>query len=542
MNAERMRKVRGPILLILATLAMIAPIWSVERFVVQDGSAHLNTSFMMVEMLKGNDFFRAQFEFNSPFVPNSSAHWLIGSLLQIFSPFVVTKVMMTLAFVLVPISVLWLRRQVAGPESPTTAFLLGSACSFNWFWMLGTFNFMFGLAGFAFTLGLFWRWRNEMNAARSLVICFLVTFIFFTHLVGFLLITGSIFVLAISLKDHSRKKALLWTAPAMLAAAALFLLFKTQIGDSGGGLSPFWSSMSDPFALRSWFHHLISIDPFALLSRRALPFTDFDSPYFAIFSPALWTLVAVALLFVGTLVASEGRRTLFSEKLPFALLAAGATLVALFGPEYSFSVSGGLLRQRLAIASVILIAPLFTFGYGKFNLLAQGCLVFVLVFQTAVMWQYAFSTNEETRGFVEAGREIPDGQRIASTVILKDRLRFHSLPVPQMINYIGTGRDLVIVDNYAMAYNLFSIVTRDVRMREFNQCLTASNVLYEQNPFEDFGNDLRNLDFCLSNDSGKIDTMLLYGRDDAVEAILRKTFEPQPFYESERIRLYRRRN
>ncbi|MFN0140366.1 MAG: hypothetical protein ACKVQW_09820 [Pyrinomonadaceae bacterium] len=527
-------------LLILATAAMIAPIWSVERFVVQDGSAHLNTSFMMSEMLKGNDFFRALFEFNSPFVPNSSAHWLIAVLLQFFAPFVVTKIMMTLAFVLVPLSVLWLRRQVVGPESQTTAFLIGSACSFNWFWMLGTFNFMFGLAGFAFTLGLFWRWRNEMNAVRSFVIFLLVTFIFFTHLVGFLLITGSILVLAISARNESRKSALLWTAPAMFAASVLFLLFKTQIGDSGGGLSPFWSSMSDPYALRSWFDHLVSIDPFVLLSRKTMPLTDFDSPYFALFSPALWILAAVTLLLVATLLTSDGRRGLFSEKLPFVLLAAGATLVVLFGPEYSFNVAGGLLRQRLAIAAVIFFVPLFAFSAGKFKLLAQGSLMFVLIFQTAVMWEYAFSSNEETRGFVEAGREIPDGQKIASTVILRDRLRFHSFPVPQMINYIGTGRNLVIVDNYAMGYNLFSILMSDAGNREFNQRLTASNVLYAQNPLEDFGTDLRNLDFCLSNGSGKIDTMLLYGRDDAVEAILRKTFEPQPFYESGNIRLFRK--
>lgn len=524
--------------MLISTLVIIAPIWSVERFIIQDGSGHVNTAFVMTEMLKGNPFFTSLYEFNSPFVPNSSGHWLMVMLLQILSPLIVTKIMMTLTFVIVPLSVVWLRRQVCGTDGLMTSFLIGCVVAFNWFWLLGTFNFMLGFAGFVFTLGLFWRWREEMNFSRSLILCLLIAVIFFSHLVGFLMLTGSLFVIVLFTEAGSRKRALVWTAPVMLTAAVLFILYKTQIGAGGEGFSPAWRSLSEPLSLRSWLSQLIAVDPFVLLSRKTLPFTDLNSSLFALFSPILWAVAGLLLLAVHTLLARSDRQP---RRLPFMILGLGCFVVALFGPDDFNLSNGSLLRQRVFMAAIVLAVPLLTLSVGKLKLLGQVCIVVVLVFQTAVLWEFALRSDAETRGFIEAGQQIPDEQRIASTVILEDSPRFHAFPATQMINYLGTGRNIIVVDNYEMGYNLFPIVLRDIESRKFVHGFTGSNVLYMNDPQKDPATDLKYLDFFLVDDSGKIDTMLLYGRNDAVEAVLSKSFESKPYHELGNIRLFRRR-
>lgn len=542
MMSERAENAIFVISILAITIAMVAPIWSVEQFILQDASGHVNTSFVMAELLKGNTFFSGFYEFNSPFVPNSSGHWLMVLLLQVFSPFVVTKIMTSLTLVAVPLSVVWFNRQVSGSGGETTAFLIGCAVAFNWFWLLGAFNFMLGFAGFVFTLGLFWRWREAMTWNRSLTLMLLVSFIFYTHLVGFLILTNSIFIIALFARNDSRKRNFFRILPIVLFALILFLLHKIQMSTGGEASYPDWRSLSDPYSLRSWLSQLVAVDPFVLISRKTLPFTTYDSSLLSIFSPIVWMTVGVVLYAAATLLDARGRKLLATERIPFLLLAAGTMVVALFGPDDFNMSNGGLLRQRLFMAAFVFLVPLLTMAAGKLRLMAHGCFLFVLIFQTATMWEFVFYSNAQTHGFIEAGHQIPGELHIASTVILEERPRFHAVPAPQMINYLGTGRNLIVVDNYAFGYNLFAIVTRDAEMRKFIRAYSAVNVLYPNNAHEDFTNNLNQLDFYLADNSGRIDVMLLYGRNDAVEKVLGKTFDPQPFYESGSVRLYRRRN
>jgi hypothetical protein len=223
---------RSLLIPLVLTIVFLSPIWLVERFVVQDASAHVNTSFVMIELLKGNAFFTEFYEFNSLFVPNSSGHWIMVALLQIFSPFIVTKIMMSLTFIILPASVVWLRRQVVGGEGSITTFLIGCTIAFNWFWLLGTFNFLLGLAGCAFTLGLYWRWRDSMSVVRCCVIVILLAFVYFSHLIGFMILVGSIIFVALFAKNKTRKNTVVWILPILFAAVAFLVLYKINIGSA----------------------------------------------------------------------------------------------------------------------------------------------------------------------------------------------------------------------------------------------------------------------------------------------------------------------
>lgn len=522
------------------TIVFMSPIWIVERFVVQDASGHVNTSFVMSELLKGNSFFAEFYQFNSIFVPNSSGHWLMVLLLQIFSPLVVTKIMMSLTFLILPASAIWLRRQVVGNEGVLTTFLIGCAIAFNWFWLVGTFNFLLGLAGSIFTLGLYWRWRESMNLLRGCVIIIMIAIVYVSHLIGFMILVGGILLVALLATGASKKHKFLWILVVTLTAFILLVLYKVNIS-SDEGFYPVWRSLTESVSIRSWIHQLVAVDPFVLISRRTLPFTQIDTAFMAVFSPFLWVCAAVALFALHTVYEGGIKQFFTSDRLPFLLLSLGLMILALFGPDDFNLTNGGLLRQRFFLASLLFILPLLNWNKsGTSIFLAHCCLIFVLIFQTVAMWEFSLQSNEETRDFLEASAAIPDRQRIASIVVVKDTIRFHALPTTQMVNYLGNNRNLIVVDNYEFGHNLFPVVTRDDEMRKFILDLTKSNVVYLKNPREDFAANLSDLDSCLTANSGKIDVMLLWGRNEQAENILRKGFASEPYYESGRIRLFRR--
>jgi hypothetical protein len=318
------------------------------------------------------------------------------------------------------------------------------------------------------------------------------------------------------------------------------LIYKIEVGSAGHAYYPVWQALKgDPYSLRNWLQHFIDVDPFVLISRRTLPFTNFDSNLFAIFSPFVWICVAIAFFCIGT-IAENGKKLLGTEHLPFMLLSAGALLMALLGPDDFNLMNGGLMRQRLFLAAVLFTIPLFSFNKSKLNSIAEGILAFVLLFQTVAMFEFSLRSNDETRDFMAASSVIPERQRIASTVVVEEKARFHAFPTTQMNNYLGIGRNLIVMDNYEMGHNLFPVLPRDYEDQKLILGLTSSNVLRVDGPREDFEEDLKDLDFYLSGNSGKIDIMLLYGRNEAAENVLKKTFEAQPFYQSGDVRLFRR--
>jgi hypothetical protein len=313
------------------------------------------------------------------------------------------------------------------------------------------------------------------------------------------------------------------------------------IGTGGEPYSPVWRYLTDPFSLRSWINNFIAVDPFVLISRRTLPFTKFDTPMLAVFSPILWIMAAVTLLAFGTIFGGRGREMLSRRYLPFVILSGALMLVAFFGPDDFNLTNGGLLRQRVFLAALIFAVPLFQVEKAVWAMRAANCcLFFVLILQTTALWEYSLRSSEETKEFVDVAKVIVDGQKIASAVVVEEPMRFHAFPVGQMNNYFGVGKNVIVWDNYEMGHYLFPAVPRDPEVKKFVFDLTRSNIVYLSGPKEDIQKNLAGLDSCLAANSGKIDIILLWGRNEQLENILKKSFDAQPFYESEHIRLFHR--
>ena len=275
------------------------PIWWVDYYINHDGSTHIYSAKVMLELLKGNPHFSDVFAFNSISVPNSSGHWILVFLLTIFSSFTTTKIIVTLTFAGFVAACGWLRFKTAGANGIKTSLLIAATIGFNWLWFSGFYNFIIGVIFFTLTIAIFFGWREKMNRWRIFVLSLLILITYFSHLIAFGILAGSLFLLAISVSKSQIKKSIIFLFLAFIPIVPLLLIYKS-ISVSGGEISPVWRSLDNPFSPISWISQMRGADAFVIISRKTFPFIENYSSVFAIFTPLFWMLIAFAILLLST--------------------------------------------------------------------------------------------------------------------------------------------------------------------------------------------------------------------------------------------------
>lgn len=528
-----------------------APIWAVAYFVPQDGPAHAYSASLMLELLRGSATVARHFAWNAWALPNSSGHWILALLLSITSPFVATKILATLTYAGVVAAVGFLRWATVGRDGLLTSLWIGAAIGFNWLWLCGLYNFLIGAIGFAVALGLYlyWseRWRECWRAARVVGLALLLLLVYFSHLVAFAVLAAVLLFLAASEPASRRRRACIGVLLALFPAVLLALTHGASTG--GESYFPVWRRLSDSGSITAWIFQLRTADPFVLISRRAFPFTAVTTSLFTIFTPLLWLLAALTGLTWETLSAraqAAQPETPGRERALIAICIACA-LGALLGPDDFGQSHGTLLRERLALLAAVCFVPLFrsSGSSGGRRMMrirwVHLCLAGVVLFQTAALWEYARRSSREAGEFLVLADGVEGRESLASVVVLDDGKRFHSNPAAQMSNFFGIGRDTVVWDNYEIGYGLFPLVARNPAEGRFVREFTSLNVFDEADPATATDAKLAQLDSCLEANHERIETLLLWNRNPRVEAVLRKWYETEPFFERGRGRLYRRR-
>jgi hypothetical protein len=537
--------------LILFTIVLAvftcAPVWAVEYFINQDGSGHVYTASLMTELLKGNRFVAEVFAFNSLTFPNSSGHWLLVFLLLFVSPLTATKIMMTLTYLGIAAGAGWLRWRTNGRDGVETAMLVGAAAGFNWLWLLGFYNFNIGVIGFAFTVGLYFVWRENMNWRRCLVLSALLVLVYLSHIISFGILAGSVFLLSVFVPFEKLKKTLLWTLPAFLPVVPMLIIYRSLSESGGGDFAPVWRYLSDPFSPLSWLNQFRGADLFVLISRKTLPFTDLNSNLLAVFAPGVWLVAAVVCLSLATWIylrrggGGDGGRDSLKKQIPFALIFALFIFIVMFAPDDFSWQHGGIMRERFLLCSLLIFVPLFRLdGSVWLKRAAHFLLAAIIVFQTLALWEYSLAADKTAREFLSAGRAVPEKTKIASVVIVEDGVRFHLTPAGQLNNYLGIGRDVLVWDNYELGHYLFPVVARNSADRRFVFDLTRNNVFPLNDPTVNLEEKLANLDAILAEHHEKIETLLVWGSESRVEAVVKKYFAEEPFFQNGRVRLLRR--
>lgn len=534
-SAKRFRLIFFYILLIIFTCS---PIWSVEYFINQDGSGHIYTASLIGELLKNNPEITRFYTFNSISIPNSSGHWLLFFILQFFTAFTTTKIIVTIIFAGFVAATGFFRMQTVGSEGIKTSLLIGAAIGFNWLWLVGFYNFCIGVIGFLFTVGFFFRWREKFDFFRAIILSLLLCLTYFSHIISFIILTGSIFVI-ISFVSHSNlKKTLLFTLTAYLPVLPFIILYKV-LSERGGGFSPVWRNLTNPYSLLNWVNQIKAADPFILISRKTLPFINESSSFFVVFTPSLWLTAAFFCLMAGTYLYYRSKPDFIKDYYPFIVLFAGSILFAMIAPDDFELTNGGVLRERFVICGLLFFIPLFRFGTSiRLKVAAQICLTFIIVFQTLALWDYSLYSNNMARDFFAAAQELKKSSSIASVTLESNSIKFHANPIPQMNNYNGIANNIIVWDNYEMGHYLFPVVTQNISDRQFIRDFTSSNFFQLNNPDENFDEKLDKFNKILALNHNKIETVIVWGTNPKAEAVLSNWFETTAYFQNSRVRLF----
>lgn len=536
MSFIRSEKFLAAAFFLFLIIVCCAPVWSVEYFINQDGSAHLYSSHLMLEIIKGNPLIKNVFELNSLSVPNSSGHWLMVLLLNFIAPLTITKIMVTLTFAGIVGGAAWLRLRTVGFDGIKTAMMFGAAVGFNWLWLGGFYNFLIGVGALFLTVGLIYGWREKMNLPRAAVLSLLFLMVYLSHIISFVVLAGSIFLLLITVEKLKLKRNLIFFFGALAPVLPLMIVYKA-ISSSGGGFYPAWRSLENPFSLLSWFAQLRTADSFIIISRRNFPFIEQGSNFFAVFAPVLWIFASIAVLGFATLKNSlnDWRRSGF---LVFGLICLMLVTAALFAPDDFGLNNGSILRERLLICGLLFFVPLFRAAeFPAIKRLAQFFLAFVIIFQTAALWDYALRADREARAYFSVQTFVPPESRIASVILIENGGRFNAAPTAMINNYLGIGSNRIVWDNYEIGHYLFPVVAKNEADKSFVFDLTRHSALSLNNKVQDFEQKLQNLDSVLNSHHQKIQFLIVWGRDPRVYGVLNKWFTIS--HENERVRVLR---
>ena len=540
-----MKVLSGPLarpILVYVTIviAVTSSIWCVKYFAPQDGSAHVYNAFLMSELVKGDPQIRANLSLNTLTVPNSTGHWILTLLLQIFSPFTCLKLMSAGTYAGFVAAIMWLRYSTAGEEGLSTSALVGAVLGLNWFWFGGFYNFIIGVTAFIVLIALIVRWQSKMNFLRMAAISLILVAIYLSHVVSFAMAAGSFFVLVLWSESADRKRNLFYFTLAVLPSIALALIFRATTA-SAEELHPVWRWWSDSTSMFAIVRGFLA-DPFVLISRETFPFTSARSRAFAIFMPGLWTVLSLILLTVTFLLSWKDRQSIGRRSLPFIFLLAMSVLGALIAPDDFGLSNGGILRERVLLCALCFSVPLFQVGrHLSLKRLAHVGMTYVIVFQSMAMWDYALTTSPIVEEFSLARSAIADNDTIASIEIIEDGYRFHSVPESQLGLLASVGKRTAVMDNYEIGHYLFPVVTNSLSDRQFVRQVAISHAFVANGPKKEFDETLTRLDQLLDGNRERFTKVILWRRDARVENILYKWFDPMPILERGRVRVLRRR-
>jgi|GEM_PF-1357754 len=530
------------LLYVIIVAFAITPVWSVKYYVSQDGIAHVYNAFLMNELVDGNRELSRYLSLNSLAVPNSTGHWLLVLLLRIFSPFTALKILATVTFACFVASIGWLwASYVPGGSLSAIVIVLGAALAFNWMWFLGFYNFTIGVIGFICCLAMYLRWHEKLNFLRTLLLSIALTIAYLSHIVPFVMAIGSLLFLAVFSNGVGRIRTIALIAGASLPALTLAVVYRVSVGISES-FTPAWRAIGDG-SISAILDQLRRVDPFALISRTTLPFTNLRSWIFVFLAPTLWIIIAIVLLLWPTLRDAARAKFTANTSTGLLVLLLGWAIFSVIGPDDFGITNGGILRDRVMLCGVVFAVPLMRMPASRVVRYAVTIiLAVVVIFQTSVLWEYSSAESSIAAQVVSARSVISDQDSIITISVVADGMRFHSVPEPNLGVILGLGRDTLIWDNYELAYTLFPIRTNTADDRQFYYRVSISHAFKPNDPKEHFNETFARLTDLLESDHQRFSRVVLLGSDARIESLLATWYNTQPIYSNGGLRVFKARD
>ena len=403
-------------LLLFALAPALAALASTPWFVTQDGPAHLYNAEVLARSFDADSPFASFYRVRWEPLPNWAGHLALMILHAIVPARGANLALDALTLAGFSASVLWLRWRVAGARGLGVAALLSALLGLNVAWLLGFTSFLLGACLFPITLGVWWAGRDRLGWGRVSALAAMLVMGYFGHLVSLGLTVVGLAVLA-TLTPCREGGRQAWasrlgrTASSMVPLIPLGLLY-LNLSRRGGPMRPEWGNLADPLSPRAWATQVGWADPISIAAKRMMPFGDTPTRAAAVLAPVAWLLIALVLSIVATLRAharSSARDA--SERRGWTALATLLILGGMAGPDTLGAGHGNYLPQRIVLLGLVALVPALDLDPGRRAIRGSAlALVVALTVQSALVWDYAITSERTAGAFWRRARRLASGR------------------------------------------------------------------------------------------------------------------------------------
>jgi hypothetical protein len=439
-------------------LILLAPILCFRYFPTVDGPAHLYNAAIIRDMWFGSEpFFSRFFSFNPEPVPNWTGHLLmviVGSALPVW---MMEKVVLLLIVTGIPYGVLRLVHSFGA--TPSWHWLMLLPFTYTLILYLGFFNFLLSTVMLFVLLPVQWKFRSSASALSLTGMTIAVTVVYFTHLVGFLLL--GLFSLSGWLwqcRFETLKRDCLKRLPGILVCFTpgfvLSIFYFTGRGIEG------FRRKTEILTFPEIWKFLKEGAPLAGLNG------EVEVPFTSVFAMLLAVLVLIALM------NRVGRRERILNHDLLLVCALILFAAILFVPD-GIAAGGFVTLRLLLMMELFLVAWLLCQKLHRAISFTAGA---VSVFVAFGSFSYRFDTarelNRDVAEMVSVAEELDDGAVVLPLNYSDNWLHTN------ISNYLGAEKRVLVLDNYEAVQGEFPLRWKD----RFKPGMSAGNFTQSRNP------------------------------------------------------------
>ena len=186
----------GKTIIIILMVIHLLPVWCFQYFPTQDGASHIYNAYVLKEYHHHENYrLREVYELNQTLFPNWTSHVLLVVLMYVFPPIVCEKIVLSLCIALLPISLFYFLNSVQ--RSNLIFGIVGFIFAYNYLLHMGFYNFVLSMSLYFFTLGYWWKIKDNLRWTNAIVIYLLLILTYFTHYHSYALLLISLTFLSV---------------------------------------------------------------------------------------------------------------------------------------------------------------------------------------------------------------------------------------------------------------------------------------------------------------------------------------------------------
>lgn len=523
-------------------LPMLAAIWGLSGFVVQDSPLYLYNSHIMLESFKSASPFQPYFALEWTPLPYWGAYAVLMALMPVLPARAADQVLMTLTSVGFATALMWLRWRVSGWQSMAIVAPVSIVLSINILWIYGLHSFLIGASLYLITLAFWWRVRERMAAKHSAILAALLVAGYFCHLVSMGLTVIGISVLAIATPGPDWRRRVKWTALSIVPLIPLMVMYRRMM-QAGGEVGIKWTGITSIFSPGDWLAYLGKADITTIHNNGMdVPGGRFIQTLFNLPPPTHWALIGLLLLVIASVLArSDEDKAFYKAHRGWIALSIVLLVGGYFGPDDLGDGHGGFLRERVVLLGLATIVPILRVSI-KQAVTRLGVLLLMIAsfIQVCLLWDYGLGSNALVGEFMKAKPYVETGKRVAA-VMVNPGWRYRASPVVHISNMLGIHTANLVWNNYGPALYYFPVKYRSEEAKKRSLLIGNDLQYYDFIRPEHKGAALEDYKAMMSQSHTEIDVLVVWLSTSEIDEINRLWFEPEPVYQNEGVKVLKHR-